>query len=80
MHSIEWQMTKGWFLVFVFHHFQSKQSLKDAHSSKVIKGVHSGHVSDKDVLESAGTSDPYVVMQIGDCVVKSKTVWATKEL
>ncbi|GLJ04787.1 hypothetical protein SUGI_0003280 [Cryptomeria japonica] len=35
--------------------------------------------SDKDVLESAGTSDPYVVMQIGDCVVKSKTVWATKE-
>ncbi|GLJ05864.1 hypothetical protein SUGI_0026870 [Cryptomeria japonica] len=35
--------------------------------------------SDKDVLESVVTSNPYVVMQIGDCVVKSKTVWGTKE-
>eukprot|EP01018_Ginkgo_biloba_P019851 Gb_29405 [translate_table: standard] len=30
-------------------------------------------------MDPWGTSDPYVVMQLGDCVAKSKIIWASKE-
>ncbi|KAH9307391.1 hypothetical protein KI387_035302, partial [Taxus chinensis] len=30
-------------------------------------------------MDPWGTSDPYVVMQLGECVVKSKIIWATKD-
>ncbi|GLJ23903.1 hypothetical protein SUGI_0454200 [Cryptomeria japonica] len=57
--------------------FLSEHFLRDIYDGQLFVKLKKG--VNLPAMDPWGTSDPYVVMQIGDCVVKSKTVWATKE-
>ncbi|MCO5594626.1 hypothetical protein L7F22_048659 [Adiantum nelumboides] len=55
--------------------FLSEEFVREVYSGKIYVNLKSGfHFPGLDLW---GTSDPYVVMRIGECVVRSKTVWAT---
>ncbi|KAI5072460.1 hypothetical protein GOP47_0012566 [Adiantum capillus-veneris] len=55
--------------------FLSEKFLREVYSGKFYVNLKSG--SQFPGLDLWGTSDPYVVLRIGECVARSKTVWAT---
>lgn len=57
--------------------FLSEQFLHKVYDGQLLVKLKKG--VNLPAMDPWGTSDPYVVIQLGDCVAKSKIIWAAKE-
>lgn len=57
--------------------FLSEQFLHEVYDGQLLVKLKKG--VNLPMMDPWGTSDPYVVMQLDDCVAKSKIIWAAKE-
>lgn len=55
--------------------FLSEQFLREVYDGKLWINLKNG--SQFPGLDLWGTSDPYVVLRVGECIIRSKSVWAT---